>query len=142
MAAADAIITAWDNKKYWNFWRPITAIREGNNDGNAKTEGDPSWLPLLPTPPYADYTSGANDLTGAMTRTLEIFFDDRMTFSVFSTPANTNKTYQRFSDMARDVVDVRIYQGIHFRSADEVARRQGSRAADWAASHFLRHPQK
>jgi hypothetical protein len=138
MAAADAIITAWDGKKYYNFWRPITAIQEGDNDGNPKTIGDTKWLPFIPTPPYPDYTSGANNLTGSMTRTLEHLFGDQTTFSVFSTPANTTKTYNRFSDMADDVVVVRIYQGIHFRSADEVARRQGTRAADWAISHFLR----
>jgi hypothetical protein len=73
-----------------------------------------------------------------MTRTLKRFFGDKVTFSVMSTPVNQTKTYHRFSDMADDVVDVRIYQGIHFRSADEVARRQGTRAADWAFSHFLR----
>jgi hypothetical protein len=73
-----------------------------------------------------------------MTRTLELFFGDKTTFTVSSTPANTSKIYNRFSDMADDVVNVRIYQGIHFRSADEVARRQGTRAADWAFSHFLR----
>jgi hypothetical protein len=138
MAAADAIITAWADKKGWNFWRPITAIREGDNDGNSRTVGDAAWLPLLPTPPYPDYTSGANNLTGAMTRTLERYFGDKMTFTVMSVPVNQTKTYHRFSDMADDVVDVRVYQGIHFRSADEVARRQGTRAADWAFSHFLR----
>jgi hypothetical protein len=138
ISAADAIINAWANKRYWNFWRPITAIREGENDGNAQTAGDPNWLPYLVTPPYPDYTSGANNLTGAMTRTLELFLGDKTTFTVTSTPANTSKIYNRFSDMADDVVDVRIYQGIHFRAADEVARTQGTRAADWAFSHFLR----
>ncbi len=138
MAAADAIITAWHDKRFWFFWRPITAIQQGDNDGNPQTTGDTTWVPYLVTPPYSDYTSGANNLTGSMTRTLELFFGDKTTFSVFSTPANTTKTYQRFSDMADDVVDVRIYQGIHFRSADTVARRQGTRAADWAFSHVLR----
>jgi hypothetical protein len=71
--------------------------------------------------------AGANNLT-AMTRTLEHIFGDRTTFSVFSAPAKKTITYHRFSDMADDVVDVRIYQGIHFRSADEVARRQGTAA--------------
>jgi hypothetical protein len=138
MAAADAIITAWHDKRFWNFWRPITAIQQGDNDGNPRTTGDSTWVPYLVTPPYADYTSGANNLTASITRTLELFFGDQTTFSVFSTPANTTKTYQRFSDMADDAVNVRIYQGIHFRSADEVARRQGTRAADWAFSHVLR----
>jgi hypothetical protein len=138
MAAADATITAWVDKRYWNFWRPITAIREGENDGNPRTAGDPAWTPYLTTPPYPDYTSGANNLTGSMTRTLELFFGDKLTFSVFSATANVTKTYHRFSEMADDVVDVRIYQGIHFRAADVVARRQGTRAADWAFSHVLR----
>src|SRR5262245_8370254 len=141
MAGADSIITAWDTKKYHNFWRPITAIREGDNDGNPKTVGDPNWTPFIVTPPYQDYTSGANNFTGSMTRTLELFFGDKTTFSVTSPVTNTTRTYNRFSDVADDVVDVRIYQGIHFRSADEVARRQGTRAADWAFSHVLRHPQ-
>jgi hypothetical protein len=60
------------------------------------------------------------------------------TFSMTSTTSNTTMVYHRFSDAASDVVSVRVYQGIHFRSADEVARRQGSAAADWAFSHFLR----
>ena len=138
MSGADGVITAWNNKKYWNYWRPITAIQEGDNDGNPKTVGDPAWLPLIATPAYPEYTSGANNLTAATMRTLAHFFGDQTTFSVFSTPVNVSKTYNRFSDVADDVVDARIYQGIHFRSGDEVARRQGMRAADWAISHFLR----
>ena len=138
LAAADAIIAAWDGKLFFHFWRPITAIQEGDNDGNPKTVGDATWLPLIPTPPYPEFPSGANNLTGAMTRTLERFFGDKVTFSVFSTPVNKTKTYNRFSDMADDVVNVRIYQGIHFRTADEVARRHGTRVADLAFSHFLR----
>lgn len=138
LAAADAVITAWDNKKYWNYWRPITAIREGDTDGNEQTVGDSTWTPYLPTPAYPEYTSGANNLTGAMARTLELLFGDRTTFTVVSTSAGVSKMYNCFSDMAADVVDVRIYQGIHFRAADDVARRQGTRAADWAVSHVLR----
>ncbi len=138
LSAADAIIAAWDGKRFFHFWRPITAIQQGDSDGNPKTAGDATWLPLIPTPPYPEFPSGANNLTGAMTRTLERFFGDKLTFSVFSTPVNKTKTYNRFSDMADDVVNVRIYQGIHFRTADEVARRHGTRVADLAFSHFLR----
>src|SRR5262249_11744275 len=80
LAAADALITAWDSKKFWNFWRPITAIREGENDGNPETAGDSNWLPYLVTPAYPEYTSGANNLTGAMTRTPARIFGDETTF--------------------------------------------------------------
>src|SRR5262249_38282158 len=140
LAGADSAIGAWDTKKYYNFWRPITAIQEGDNDGNPETVGDTTWLPYLATPSYPEYTSGANNLTGAMTRTLELLLGDKTTFTVFSTPANTTRTYNRFSDAADDVVNARIYQGIHFRAADEVGRRTGRQTADWAVSHFLRHP--
>jgi hypothetical protein len=140
LAAADATITAWDGKRLYHFWRPITAIQNGNDDGNPRTAGDATWTPQIPTntPPYPEYPSGANNLTGAMTRTLERFFGNKMTFSVMSAFVNQTKTYQRFSDMADDVVDVRIYQGIHFRTADVVARRHGTRIADMAFSQFLR----
>ena len=85
LAIADAVITAWDSKIHYVFWRPITAIREGDNDGNAQTAGDPTWQPLINTPNYPDYTSGANNAVGALTRTLELFFGtDHITFTVFS----------------------------------------------------------
>ena len=74
LATADALITCWDSKKFYAVWRPITAIREGDADGNPATVGDPAWQPLINNPNYPDYTSGANSVTGAMTRTLELFF--------------------------------------------------------------------
>jgi hypothetical protein len=142
MAVADAYITAWDSKTYWNFWRPITAIQEGDHDGNPRTTGDPAWQPLITTPNYPDYTSGANNNSGAVTTILANFFGtDQVTFSITSnTPQVTQKTrtYSRFSDAADDVVNARIYEGIHFRFADVVARRQGTHVANWAFSHFLR----
>ena len=64
MAATDAIISAWDTKKFYNFWRPLTAIQQGAADGNRQTDGDPNWVPFLVMPPYPEYTSGANALTG------------------------------------------------------------------------------
>lgn len=141
MSVADAVISSWDSKKFYNVWRPITAINEGDNDGNPMTVGDTTWQPLINTPNYPDYTSGANNVTGAMTRTLSLFFNrDRMTFEVTSlAPLAIQKTrvYNRFSDAAQDVVDARVYLGIHFRFADTAARKQGQRVAEWAFTHFL-----
>jgi hypothetical protein len=142
LSGADAVMSAWKNKRLYNFWRPSTAIIEGDNDGNSKTEGDPTWLPLINDPPYPDYTSGANSVTGAFMRTLERYFGDgAFTFNVTSNVAavvQKTRTYERFSDVAADVVEARILQGIHFRFADVVARRQGKQAADQAFSHVLR----
>ena len=141
LATADALITCWDSKTHYAVWRPITAIREGDADGNPATVGDPAWQPLINNPNYPDYTSGANVVTGAMTRTLELFFGtDKLVFDVTTAaPQAVQKVrrYYRFSDAARDVVDARILLGIHFRFADTVARTQGRQVADWTYNHFL-----
>jgi len=147
VAMADALIVAWDSKVYFNFWRPITAIRLGDSDGNDRTDGDPTWTPFIVTPNYPDYVSGANSLSGSATTMLANFFGtDKYTFTMTSTfvhpttgqtPQNP-RVYSRFSDAADDVVDARIYEGIHFRSADEDARSGGKHIANWAFAHFLR----
>jgi hypothetical protein len=142
LAMGDAGITAWDSKFHFVFWRPLTAIQEGDKDGNPETAGDPNWQPMINTPNYPDYTSGANNVTGAITRVLALFFGtDEKTFTVTTTNATVpqqTRTYNRFSDAAEDVVNVRIYQGIHFRFADVQARKQGRHVAQWVFSHFLR----
>lgn len=141
MAMADAIITAWDSKKYYFYWRPLTAIQEGETDGNPQTAGDPAWQPLINNPNYPDYISGANSIAGSITRTLQLFFrTDNMTFDVTSVAPKaiiTKRTYNHFSDGAQDVVNARIYLGIHFRTADEVARTQSRRVAQWVYRHVL-----
>jgi hypothetical protein len=141
MSMADAFITAWDSKRFYFFWRPITAIRLADIDGNPDTAPDVNWQSLINNPNYPDYTSGANNLTGAVTRTLALFFHrDKFKWDVTSNAplaVQKTRTYTRFSDAAQDVVDARVYLGIHFRFADTAARAQGRRVADWAFNHFL-----
>lgn len=142
LAMADAIITAWDSKVAHVFWRPLTAIRLGNDDTNPDTVGDSEWQPLINNPNYPDHTSGANNNSGAATRMLELFFGtNEMSFIVRTTNTaaiQQTRTYGRFSDAAQDVVDARIYEGIHFRFADEDARKQGRHVAQWVFGHFLK----
>lgn len=143
LVTADSGIAAWDSKRHYNFWRPITAIREGDSDGNPKTEGDPTWTPLGITPPYPDHTSGANALAGAVTRALSLYFDTNdMEFVITTT--NTGPTsldtrpYHKFSQVRDEVVDARIFLGYHFRFADVDARKQGEHIAQWAHAHHFR----
>jgi VCPO second helical-bundle domain len=139
MATADAIITCWDTKIHYNVWRPITAIREGDNDGNPETIGNSTWTSFFAAPNYPDYTSGANNVSAATTTILAHLFGDKMEFTLFSNAAGAvPRNYTRFSDVARDVVDARIFMGIHFRFADSNALRQGTHVADWTFSHYLR----
>lgn len=129
LSAADAAITVWYTKRNDTFWRPITAIHEADKDGNPATEPDPSWQPYMNTPPYSDWTSGANGFSGAVARSHTNFFGkDDVTFTI--TNGEKSRTYNKFSDFAKDIVDVRIYHGLHFRSADVAAREQGEKVAD------------
>jgi hypothetical protein len=141
MATADSLISSWDSKVHYVFWRPVTAIVEADHDGNPETISDASWQPLINTPNYPDYTSGANNLAGSMTRTLELFFGtDRVTFDVTTAvpqAVRKTRTYRRFSHAADEMVEARMLLGIHFRFADVAGRTQGRRVANWAVNHYL-----
>ena len=142
LAVADSQIAVYETKYHYNFWRPITAIQEGDNDGNRNTTGDPTWVPLINTPPYPDHSSGANNVSGSFLGMVRLFFGtDDMHFTLTSPNAgvSTNpRQYHSFSQVEDEVVDVRILQGIHFRTADEEGRQQGERIAHWAFQKFLR----
>lgn len=141
-AAADSQISVYDAKYHYNYWRPITAIQQGSHDGNPLTVGDPQWTPLVATPPYPEYSSGANCLGGAYTTVLRLFFGtDRLPFSVWSTVSGLTENprrYQRFSDAADEMVEARILQGIHFRTAEVEGRIQGTRIAYWTFGNYLK----
>ena len=153
LAAADAGIAVWDSKIHYNYWRPITAIREGDTDGNPNTVGDTSWTPFIQsphlssqTPAYPDYVSGANGVTGAFTTILQLFFrSDNVPLAINKAPVGaspvpictTPRLFRRISDAAEEVVEARILLGIHFRSADVVARQLGTRVAWNTFTHAL-----
>ena len=137
MAMADAAMTAWHAKIQYNFWRPDTAIQLGDTDGNRATVGDPTWRPLFPNPNYPDYTSGANALSGAATEMLRLVFrTDRVNFSMIG--PTSSRFFTAFSLAADEVVDARMYMGIHFRFADTMARSRAMRVARWTYKYYLR----
>jgi hypothetical protein len=137
-SAADALIACWDDKDYWSFWRPITAIREAANDGNPDTAPQSDWLPFLPTPPYPDHPSGFNCFTGAMMAAGKAFFGtDSVAISITSPGTNTTRTYSRLSAVLTDTINARIYLGFHFRTPDVQGARLGRQTARYVAEHFF-----
>ena len=150
LAAADAAIGCWNNKYHWNFWRPITAIREAASDGNPKTEADPGWTPLfdpatpvasppaLSTPPFPDHPSGHNCAAGAIVQTLRDFFGtDRLTFSLTSNKSGTTRTFHRLSDALEENINARVWAGIHFRTADVQGAILGYKVARYLHRHYF-----
>jgi hypothetical protein len=142
ISAADTIISCWNEKRFHSFWRPITAIREGDADGNRRTVGDPGWTPLEPTPPYSDHTSGYNCMSGSLMNAGKAFFGrDRMDFSVVRIAPNVadvTREYRRLTGVVEDTIDARVWQGLHFRSADEQGARLGRHVAEWVDANAFR----
>jgi len=138
VTGADTFIHCWAEKEKWGFWRPITAIREGNADGNSKTVGDTSWESFIPAPPYPDHTSGYNCLTGAFMQAAQRFFHQpNMDFSVTNLVTGVTRDYHRFSDVYQDTIEARIAQGIHFRATDVQGARLGKQVANWVADNYF-----
>jgi hypothetical protein len=141
LAAADASVACWDAKYAYDFWRPQPAIARGDEDGNNATSLDAAWRPLVPTPPHPEYPSGHTTNSGAMAFTLSLIFDDAPGFVIEAT-SSTNPGFVRrwstFSEGVEEVIDARVYSGIHFRTADEVGARMGRQVARFVVTHALR----
>ena len=115
---ADALISVWNGKAQHLFWRPITAIREADRDDNPATEKNQDWLPLINTPPYPDQPSGLSGVSAAMGEALEEVFGHHEPFSATSNNSGTTRSYRSFDQAVDEVVDARVYSGIHYRKAD------------------------
>jgi hypothetical protein len=138
LTGADAAIACWDDKAHWGFWRPITAIREADTDGNPATAADPEWLPLLNTPPYPDHPSGHNCFSSSVVSTLRDYFGtDRASFSVTSSVSGTTRSFTRFTQARQEIIDARVWSGIHFRTADEQGATIGKQVAHYSRTHHF-----
>ena len=141
-ALADAQIACWESKYFYNFWRPITAIRLGDQDGNPQTEGDPNWQPLINTPNFPEYPSGHASISGAVSHVLALFFGtDVLSFQMTTTNPNAvqkTRSFTRFSEAEDEVINARVYDGIHYRTSDRAARTQGLRVANWVFKNYFR----
>lgn len=140
LTGADSLIGCWDDKANWSFWRPVTAIREGDNDGNRQTAGNPNWTPLVATPPYPEHPSGYNCVTAGFMHAASAFFGkDPLNFTIIRAPNTPNvaRTYNRFTDVIDDTIDARIYQGLHFRAAEVQGAGIGKDVAHWLKEHYF-----
>ena len=138
ISGGDALITCWEDKAFWSFWRPQTAIRLGDADGNPQTDGDPDWVSAIGTPPYPDHSSGYNCATGSYMEAAELYFGSgRTIFTLEHATDPMSRSYAHFRDVWDDTIDARVYQGIHFRSADEQGAKIGRDVARWVDKYAL-----
>jgi hypothetical protein len=144
MSAADSAINCWAEKAHWGFWRPTTAIQLAATDGNAATDADAGWSALVAVPPYADEPSGANCVySGVMNSAKAFFGSDQAEFDITSPglPAvagsASTRHYSSFTAVIPDVIEARIFLGIHFRTADVNGAALGRRVAEYVDANFF-----
>jgi PAP2 superfamily len=153
LAAADGFIGCYNDKYYWQFWRPIAAIRSGDSDGNPATASDPNWTPLfdpgatelglnfgppLFTPPFPDHPSAHSCASSAIVHALQNFFGtDKIGFSAYSARTRTSRSFERLSDALKEIIDARVWGGIHFRTADMQGAVLGNKVAHYLNKHYF-----
>jgi hypothetical protein len=149
MALADGYVSSFETKYHYDYWRPVTAIRAADTDGNPRTSADPTWTPLVTTPPIPDYDSAHAVQGGAGSTVLERFFGtDHIGFTTCSLtlpagstctdPSPVTRSYASFSAAAQENGVSRILVGFHFRKAVDEGIEQGDRIGDLAVDRFLR----
>ncbi|HEU5211897.1 MAG TPA: vanadium-dependent haloperoxidase [Gaiellaceae bacterium] len=142
MAAADAAINTWNEKYHFDFWRPWNAIVRAAEDGNDATVADPNWTALI-TAPYPEYTSGHLGLDSSNTRVLRMFFGDAPAggYQITSFAVNPGgpamRSFGSFSQAVNEIIEARIWAGLHFRTADVQAVHLGTNVADFAAANYF-----
>lgn len=141
MAMADAYIAGWESKFHYNLWRPYTAIRNANQDGNNYTAEDQQWEPALPTPPVQDYPSTHSVLGNAAATVLAGLLGDQTPLTMSSPtalPGSGPRNFTRFSQAADENADSRVMAGIHFRFASDAGQEMGNRIGQWVMDNQLK----
>jgi hypothetical protein len=137
-AIADGAITVWNAKLRYMWWRPVTAIRLADTDGNPATATIPGWEPFLTSPPYPDWPSGLCSVVSAAGRVLErLNGDGTLGLTISSGAAGVTRTYGTTAQLYSDAVSARVWSGIHFRSADEASIIIGSSVANYTLDHYF-----
>jgi hypothetical protein len=118
LSMADSLIAAWDSKYYFAYWRPVTAIRAGETDGNELTEADPNWAPLVDTPGHPEYPAAHGCLTAAFAESLRAFYGTKkVNITLSSTVTNTTRSFNKTDDLIKEIIDARIFGGMHYRTS-------------------------
>ena len=138
LTAADTQIACFQDKERWGFWRPQTAIRLADQDGNAATVPDPNWAPLLPNPPYPDHPSGHSCVSSSFVETLKDFYGtNQMFFSATHATLGITRSFTEFSQAIEEIKLARVYAGIHFFTADTQGATLGKQVADFRQEHYF-----
>jgi hypothetical protein len=138
LAMADATIATFDAKYTYSFWRPVTAIRAADTDGNPATDQDSTWTPLIVTPAHPEYPSAHSIISSAGTRVLANFFGENTSFTVDSSSmAGVTRSFTSFSGATAELKNARVFGGIHFRNSCNVGQAVGEAVGTYVVERAL-----
>ena len=140
-AADDALLAVFDAKYHYNFWRPVTAIRNGDLDGNDATERDASWTPFIETPMHPEYPCAHCIVAGAVGTVLQAEIGTGAMPTLTTTSylvKGPARTWTKIDDFMQEVGNARVYDGVHFRNSTEVGTAMGKQIGALAVAKFLR----
>jgi hypothetical protein len=143
-AASDGAIGCFDAKYQYTAWRPRSAIRLADTDDNPLTEpADPAWTPYLATPNHPEYPAAHPCVSYALFDTMRAFFgrDAPIRIETINPPAPVSpsiRTYDKFNDIEKEIVDARVFGGMHFRHSEMKGAQLGRKVAKNLIDHFFR----
>jgi hypothetical protein len=136
----DAGLSVFDSKFAYNFWRPVTAIRNGDIDGNDATARDDKWEPYIPTPMHPEYPCAHCTFQSAAAATLRTLFGDDIPEArlVSSSAPGVTRTFTKLSDYVQEVINARVYDGVHYRTSGEVGAEAGRQIGEYITANYLK----
>jgi hypothetical protein len=135
----DSQIAVWDAKYQYNFWRPVSAIRAGNVDDIPATDPDPAWIGIAVTPAHPEYPAAHGGWTGSVARMLALFNGtNNVHFTIDSSVTGTTRVFVNMADLRNEIVNARVYGGMHYRFSGEAGATLGENVADYVAANYFR----
>jgi hypothetical protein len=137
-AVTNALIACWDAKYTYMFWRPVTAIRAGDTDGNSETEPDSVWTPFITTPSHPEYPSAHTTVGAAALGFYTVWFETDHFPLAFKGNGGAVRNYSSVAEIHAEEGNARVWGGMHWRSSTEVGARVGRRVGKYTAMHLLK----
>jgi hypothetical protein len=140
VTTSDAFVGCWDSKYFYNFWRPITAIQHADIDGNAETEQDASWRPQIVTPGHPEWPSAHGCGTSAYANAIAEFFGTkRLPGGIWLSGAAgiDDRFFDSTDEIIREIIDTRVYNGVHYRTSVVQGAVLGHKVAQWVARYYF-----
>jgi hypothetical protein len=137
-AVTNALIACWDAKYTYMFWRPLTAIRAGDTDGNSETEPDPAWTPFIITPSHPEYPAAHTTVGASALGFYTVWFDTDQFSLQFKGNGGLVRNYTNVNEIHAEEGNARVWGGMHFRNSTEVGTAVGSKVGKYTATHLLK----